>query len=395
MKNCVIICEFNPFHKGHRYLIEQCRKSGATHITAVMSGNFVQRGDVAVISKHSRTEAILNSGVDLVLELPLPYALSHAQHFARGGVQIADSMGCADFLAFGSECGNIELLTQTATIMQSTAFSARLKQEITRGISYPDAVADAMECFGCQFRDVLQSPNNVLGIEYLKALQEIHSPITPMTFKRMGDNHHCSEIASTFASATGIRKRITNHLDFQNYVPESSYDILYRDISEGAVADIQNNMRGVLCRLRNMSVKDFSEIADVNEGLEYKIRTAVQQSVTFDEIIEKAKSRRYTYTRLRRILLSAFLGITKDFSDKPVPYLRILGFNQNGAEILKVMKKRATLPIVTKLTKLPDNFPVFGERLLHLETASTDIYYTFTQQVKPCGMEFKNGIVVR
>ncbi len=394
MKNYVIISEFNPFHKGHQYLIEQCRKHGATHITAVMSGNFVQRGDVAIVSKHSRVKMALKGGVDLVLELPLPYALSNAQNFARGGVQIADSMGCCDCLVFGSECGDTTILKQIADSMQNTKFHLFLKKEMQKGISYPNAVANTMKNFDSQYADILNMPNNVLAIEYIKALNEYHSIIIPVTFRRIGDDHNSSQIYSEVASASNIRNLILKHCDFRNFVPETSYDILRRCIRNGKIANMDNNMRAILYRLRNMSIEELSKITDIHEGLEYKIKKAIQQSVTFDEIIKNAKSKRYTYAGLRRILISAFLGITHFFSNQGVPYLRILGFNANGTEILKQMKNKATLPIVTKITNLPDIFSDFARAMLNLEIQSTDIYATFMQNIMPCGMEFINGIVI-
>ena len=277
-----------------------------------MSGNFVQRGDVAIISKHSRVKMALKGGVDLVLELPLPYALSNAQNFARGGVRIADSMGCCDSLVFGSECGNIDILKQIADVLQNSEFSFYFRQETEKGISYPNAVKNTVRTFDSDYGNILDFPNNVLGIEYIKALNELHSAVIPVTFKRIGDSHNSKEISSEFSSATNIRKLILKQQNIKNYLPETSYRILCRAIQAGQVADINNNIRSILYQLRTMSIKDFSDIADINEGLEYKIRTAVRQAVTFEEIIEKAKSKRYTYARLRRILWSAFLGITKD-----------------------------------------------------------------------------------
>ena len=394
MKNYVIISEFNPFHKGHQYLIEQCRKHGATHITAVMSGNFVQRGDVAIISKHSRVKMALKGGVDLVLELPLPYAMSNAQNFARGGVQIADSMGCCDYLAFGSECGDTTILKQIADSMQNAEFHLLLKQEMQKGISYPNAVANIVNFFSNQYADILNMPNNILAIEYIKALNEYRSDIIPIAFRRIGDDHNSCQIFSEFASAGNIRNLILKQCEFKNFIPETSYDILCQCIHNGEIACMENNMRAVLYRLRNMSVEELSEIADIHEGLEYKIRKAVQKSMAFDEIIENAKSKRYTYAGLRRILIAAFLGITQSFLNRGVPYLRILGFNKRGAEILKQMKKNTALPVVTKITNLPDGFSDFARTMLNLEIQSTDIYATFTQNIMPCGMEFINGIVI-
>ena len=188
MNNYAIISEFNPFHKGHKFLVDSCRENGATHITAIMSGNFVQRGDISIISKRLRTEMALKNGVDLVVELPLPYAVANAQVFARGGVSIASGMGCVDKLAFASECGNVDLLKQIAEITVSEKFNEIFKDEISKGISYPNALTKAIESTCVDLKDIISSPNNVLGIEYIKALNEINSDIKPFTIKRKGDS---------------------------------------------------------------------------------------------------------------------------------------------------------------------------------------------------------------
>lgn len=395
MKNYTIISEFNPFHKGHHFLTDCCRHDGATHITAIMSGNYVQRGDVALIPKHRRVEMALKSGVDLVLELPLPFALSNAQVFAKGGVQIANAIGCTDSLAFGSECGNIEELNNICNIISHNNFKQQFKEIISTGISYPTALSKTIEIIvDSQQKEIISSPNNTLGIEYIKALRELNSNIKPITFKRVGDAHNSLEISSDFASASNIRKLILNNEFFKTYVPESCVDTITKAIDSGEIAQLKNNMRGILIKLREATIEKLAETADINEGLENRIYNAILQSTNLFALIEKIKSKRYTHARIRRIIMSYLLGITKEYTKSPVPYIRVLGFNKNGAEILKVMKKNATLPIVTKLTNLPDNFSDYAKKLLNLEISSTDIYYTFTQIVEPCGKEYRNGIVV-
>lgn len=395
MKNYAIISEFNPFHKGHHFLTECCRKNGATHITAIMSGNYVQRGDVAIMPKHRRTEMALKSGVDLVLELPLPFALSNAQVFARGGVQIANAMGCTDSLAFGSECGNIEELNNICDIISRQDFKQQFKEIISTGISYPNALSKTIAIIGnSQQSEIISSPNNTLGIEYINALRELKSNIKPVTFTRVGDAHNSLEIFSDFASASNIRKLILNGESFRTYVPESCVDTIVKAIDNGEIAQLKNNSRGVLLKLRELSIDKLSDISDVNEGLENRIYSAVLQSTNLLMLIEKIKTKRYTHARIRRIIMSYLLGIVKEYTKSPVPYIRVLGFNEKGAEVLKEMKKNATLPIVTKLTNLPSNFSDYAEKMLNLEIDSTDIYYTFTEIVKPCGEEYRNGVVV-
>lgn len=394
MNNYAIISEFNPFHKGHKFLVDSCRENGATHITAIMSGNFVQRGDVAIISKRLRTEMALKNGVDLVVELPLPYAVANAQVFARGGVSIASDMGCVDKLAFASECGDVDLLKQIAEITVSEKFNEIFKDEISRGISYPNALTKAVENTCIDLKDIISSPNNVLGIEYIKALSEINSDIKPFTIKRKGDSHNSTEISSELASASNIRKLLTENKDVYKYIPESCCEILEKAITNGELATLEENMRGVMLKLRNMSISDISSIADVSEGLENRLFNAIQKSCSIDEIIENTKSKRYTYARIRRLIISCLLGITSDYTKNTPSYIRVLGFNKKGAEILGCMKKSATLPVVTKLTNLPENISDNARKALELEIKSTDIYHTFTKAIKPCGMEYKNGVVV-
>ncbi len=394
MNNYAIISEFNPFHKGHKFLIDSCRENGATHITAIMSGNYVQRGDIAVLSKKIRTEMALKNGADLVVELPLPYAVANAQVFARGGVGIADKMGCVSTLAFASECGNKDTLISVADISSSTEFNTLFKSEISKGISYPNALNNTIEVINSELSNIISSPNNVLGIEYIKALKEINSNIKLFTIKRKGDSHNSTEISSELASASNIRKLLSNHSDVSDYIPENCNELLQKAIDNGELAQLKENMRGVMLKLRDMSVSDISKIADVSEGLENRLYNAIRNSNNIDEIIEATKSKRYTYARIRRLIISCLLNITEDYTQEPPQYIRILGFNKNGAEILNAMKTTALLPVVTKLTNLPENISEQAKKALALEARATDIYYTFTKNIKPCGMEYKNGIVI-
>lgn len=394
LNNYAIISEFNPFHKGHKFLIDSCRENGATHITAIMSGNYVQRGDVAVLSKKIRTEMALKNGADLVVELPLPYAVANAQVFARGGVCIADKMGCVNRLAFASECGNKDKLISVADISSSDEFNSLFKAEIAKGISYPNALNKAIESINSELSNIMTSPNNVLGIEYIKAIKEIDSSIEPFTIKRKGDSHNSTEISSELASASNIRRLLSNNSDVSDYIPENCNKLLQNAINKGELAQLEENMRGVMLKLREMNVTDIAKIADVSEGLENRLYNAIHNSNSINEIIEATKSKRYTYARIRRLIISCLLDITEDYTKASPQYIRILGFNKKGAEILSTMKNTALLPVVTKLTNLPENISEQAKKALALEAKATDIYYTFTKSIQPCGMEYKNGIVI-
>ena len=393
MKNYAIISEFNPFHNGHAYLVKSCREHGATHITAVMSGNFVQRGEPAIFPKHIRTLTALKTGVDLVIELHLPFAVSNAQQFAENGTSVADAMNCVDCIAFGSECGDITSLNELSSLIISENFQKKLKEQISTGISYPSALTNTMKIINPSLVPLMSEPNNILGIEYIKAVYKLGSPIKPVTFKRIGDSYNDTSASSEFASAASIRRLIYENKSFKKYVPENSVDILLSEIEKGNIASLSENERGFILKLRQMSANDIAAIADVNEGLENRIKTAVMNSTSLEKIIERTKSKRYTYARIRRILLACLLNIKKSYLTEKAPYIRVLGFNSRGAEILSCVKQKSVVPLITKIRKAESLSPA-EKAFLALEINAGDIYYTFTKNIKPCGEEYRNGIVI-
>ncbi len=393
MKNYAIISEFNPFHNGHAYLVKSCREHGATHITAVMSGNFVQRGEPAIFPKHIRTLTALKNGVDLVIELHLPFAVSNAQQFAENGTSVADAMNCVDCIAFGSECGDISSLNELSSLIISENFQKKLKKQISTGISYPSALTNTMKIINPSLVPLMSEPNNILGIEYIKAVYKLGSPIKPVTFKRIGNAYNDTSASSEFASAASIRRLIYENKSFKKYVPENSVDILLSEIEKGNIASLSENERGFILKLRQMSANDIAAIADVNEGLENRIKTAVMNSTSLEKIIERTKSKRYTYARIRRILLACLLNIKKSYLTEKAPYIRVLGFNSRGAEILSCVKQKSVVPLITKIRKAESLSPA-EKAFLALEINAGDIYYTFTKNIKPCGEEYRNGIVI-
>ena len=393
MKNYAIISEFNPFHNGHAYLVKRCREHGATHITAIMSGNFVQRGEPAIFPNHIRALTALKTGVDLVIELHLPFAVSNAQQFAENGTSVADAMNCVDCIAFGSECGDITSLNELSSLIISENFQKKLKEQISTGISYPSALTNTMKIINPSLVPLMSEPNNILGIEYIKAVYKLGSPIKPVTFKRIGDSYNDTSASSEFASAASIRRLIYENKSFKKYVPENSVDILLSEIEKGNIASLSENERGFILKLRQMSANDIAAIADVNEGLENRIKTAVMNSTSLEKIIERTKSKRYTYARIRRILLACLLNIKKSYLTEKAPYIRVLGFNSRGAEILSCVKQKSVVPLITKIRKAESLSPA-EKAFLALEINAGDIYYTFTKNIKPCGEEYRNGIVI-
>ncbi len=345
MKICAIISEFNPFHNGHKYLIDEIKKQGFTHIIAIMSGNFVERGEPAIVSKESRSEAALLNGIDLVIEMPTIKVLNSAEKYATSAIEIAKKLGCVDTIAFGSECGNIQNLKKTIDILESKKFKTILKKYISLGNSFPKSEYLALKEV-TDNKDIiitLKNPNNILGIEYLKALKKLKSSIEPITIKRNSD----------FLSSTEIRNLILNKNDrYKNYVPKASAQILEKEISEGFLAVLENAEKPILYSLKTTHISNILKISDVSEGLENRIIECASASSSIGELLKKIKTKRYTMARIKRILLLIFLKITKSMQNKKIPYIKILGTNKKGLEILKKAKKTSALPIVSRLQEI-------------------------------------------
>ncbi len=387
MKVAGIIAEYNPFHNGHALLVEKARRAGATHIVAVMSGNFVQRGEPAIFHHGVRTQAALLNGVDLVIQLPCVYALSGAQSFARAGVEILDALGCVDLLVFGSECGNIDKLISTAKAVYSDEVQSLIPEEIAKGVSFAAARENALRKILPEGADIIKQPNNILGVEYIAALNNINSSITPITFERIGASHNSSETVGETASASKIREMILKNAEWQKFVPDSA-SIIFEQAIKNSVApvDISNKQDSILYRLRTVSQTELSKAPDVSEGIENRIINAARNSVTLEELYSSAKTKRYSHARIRRIVMNSFLGITADDLAIKPPYIRITGFNSNGSALIKAAKKTAKLPIITKaadLAALDDD----AQKIFAAESRAGDIYSLLSPKVLPCGRE--------
>lgn len=373
MKTAAIICEYNPFHNGHKYQIEQIKK---THdaVVCVMSGSFVQRGAPAVFDKWTRTRAALLSGANLVIELPVCSALSCAERFALGGVFLADSLGICDTLFFGSEAGDIKRLCEYAEILSDETgdISEKIKKNMTDGMSFPLAREKAYS--GIIDAEFLHSPNNILGIEYIKALRKLNSKIVPETIKRTGVSHHSLLPSGEFASATLIRERLEKDEDISPFVP-FSYP-----------GRMKNEGLGELVRYKilEMTTNEISEINDVTEGLENRIVEACRLYSSFDEICAYIKSKRYTLAKIRRILLSCLIGIDKKSADELPSYIRVLGADDIGLSLLSEIKKRSSLPIITKTADFKNL-----NRSFALDIKSTDIFSIINNQ--EMGKDFLNS----
>ncbi|MBR5774360.1 MAG: nucleotidyltransferase family protein, partial [Clostridia bacterium] len=352
MKIAGVVTEYNPFHNGHRYQIEQMRKNGVTHTVAVMSGNFVQRGEFAIASKWLRARAAVMNGIDLVIELPSPYALSSAQGFAQSAVYILNALGCVDELYFGCECGDVEAIKRVSAAMLCDDFSQKLSLSISDGISYPSAVESAVcKILGEGYNGELKMPNNLLAIEYVNALSRMGSAIEPRAVERIGVEHDSEGSSGAFMSASAIRQSLVNQgvNEVGGFVPEGALELMKAEAEKGRFpCDYCKLELAFLTKLRGLGIDDFRAIPDVSEGLENRIFDAVRSGKSVNEITEKIKTKRYTHSRIRRIILRSFLGLTADFNASPPPYARILALSENGREIVKKAKAVASIPIITK-----------------------------------------------
>ena len=381
MKTAAIISEYNPFHYGHKYMIDKVRKEGADHVMAVMSGNYTQRGDTAVFDKFSRAECALQNGVDLVVELPTRFALIPAEGFARGAVEIILALGCADMLAFGSESGDISALKEASGAIDYVTKTEEFAKEIKRGSSYPAALHKTLAQFYTKdVSEVIDSPNNTLAIEYLNALDNAGSGIEPFTVKRIGARHDSGE-QDVYTSASSIRKMIHSGENYSKYAP----------LVNVPASDISKLEPAILAKLRSMRKDDFERIFDCAGGLGERLYKAVRHGGSLSEIYFLTKTKRYTLARIRRAVLCAFLDIDKSFALEPSRYVRILGMNSKGKEILSAVK--CSLPVDTSLKALSKTSKEAARQAI-FEARCTDIYQLAFEKPRPCGTDYTTKPII-
>ena len=329
MKIVGIICEYNPMHLGHSKQIRMIRQQFGqdTAVVCLMSGNFVQRGMPAVFDKSLRAQAAVRSGADLVLELPVEYALSSAEGFAAGGVKILS--GFCDVLSFGAETGDRELLMQTAEQLLSPSFPEHLRQELARGVSFPAARQAALDKMGAE-ASVLSKPNDILAVEYCKAILFEGSAMDIFPVRREGD-YHASQADYENPSATSLRRKIAAGENWLPFVPSEAVECFHH----GAVHDLSWGERAVLARLRTMTDAEFEALPFGSEGLWRKLMHAARHFGSLEEILTAVKSKRYTRSRLDRMVMCGFLGLTYTDLQTTAPYTRVLALNDRGRSALK------------------------------------------------------------
>ncbi len=352
MKLAAIICEYNPFHNGHKFHIEETRRqTGADGIVAIMSGNFVQRGDIAVFDKQTRSRAAIPGGADLVLELPSVYSCASAEFFALNAVKILNAVGSIDFLSFGAENADSSVLMKIAELLtkEPACLSDKIKGFLNDGLSFPLARSKSVgELLGSEYEKILRSPNNILGIEYCKALILTNSKITPCPILRHGADHDSTLTSENIASATHIRNMLYKGEGVEGFVPDFAAEI-YKNAQVHSLKVLE---KAIIAHLIKMPADQLRQISDVSEGLENRIKEAASNSYNLDSLIDSIKTKRYTHSRLRRIVLAAYLGITPEMRNAPPQYINILAHNETGQKIIAKAKKTAALPIVRNTSQV-------------------------------------------
>ncbi len=385
-----IIAEFNPFHNGHLHLLREANQLDKFSATiCVMSGNFLQRGDAALCNKWSRTAMALQAGADLVIELPFCFAVRSAYYFARGAIQLLQRTGVITHLAFGSESGNLEKLQTLAHFLsnESLAYQEQLRNHLIQGISFASARSLALQAIfpDPDLKKLLLQPNNILALEYLRVLEEEQSGIMPLTIIRQGSGYHSSELG-TMASASAIRSSLLADAKLDNLansLPPSSLALLEQEITAGrAPITIEALEQSILIKLRSSSPQDLSTIYEITEGLENRILQGAMRYGTLEELKLFIKSKRYSMTRINRILLYLLLDIRfsqiNAFDESGPMYLHILGFSTRGQKILQDIKNKSNLRILNRGSAVKQAYqdksdPVV-QAMLDLDVRATNIY---------------------
>ena len=360
MKVVGLITEYNPFHNGHQFHIEQAKLiTGADIVIVVMSGDFVQRGEPAIMPKHLRAESALKCNADLVIELPFCYATGSAEQFAFGAVSIFEKLGVVDSICFGSECGNIQSLTEIAQILsnESDEYKAALQKQLRVGDSFPVAREKAMKELypDKNYGQILSEPNNILGIEYIKAILRLNSSIKPFTIQRAGAYYHDTDLNEALSSASAIRRSLTtNNLSgLYDKIPTASFDIMQREY--GKSFPIYPNDFSILLkyRLLNETKETLCDYADVSEELANRIINRRNEFLNIEQFCELLKTKELTYSRISRALIHILLKCKKTDSTA-INYARVLGFRTDSTEVMSEIKKRSVIPLVTKLSAFDD-----------------------------------------
>ena len=399
MHNAGIVAEYNPFHSGHAQMIRRVRErlGAGCGIVCAMSGKFVQRGDFALLGKYARAEAAVRCGADLVLELPLPWAVSSAEGFARGGVGVLAASGVVDTLAFGSECADAALLHQAARGLEAPAFPGLLRRELEKGDSFAVARQRALEqLVPPEAAAGLASPNDLLAVEYCRCLDRMGTGMVPLAIRREGAGHDAPLTEGPFSSASALRALIADGRTEAalERLPEPVRLIYRREAADGrAPVWGATCQRAILARLRTMERDDYAAIDEGGEGLGNRMYAASRTAATLDELLTQTKTKRYALARIRRMVLWAYLGLKPAERPAAIPYLRPLAANERGRKLLRRMQECAAAPVLTK----PADVRHLGEAaqaLFAQEVRAADLYALAYPQLSAAGSEWRRSPVM-
>lgn len=391
---CGIITEYNPFHNGHAYHLDRSRReTGADDVIAVMSGDFVQRGEPAIIDKYRRTQMALNCGVDIVLELPVTWATASAEGFASGACRLLAATNIVDSLCFGSEMGEMRPLQDIAHHLcrETLEFKEILKKQLARGMSFPAARALAIEAtMKPEAAQIINSPNNILGIEYLKAIIRGKLPIAPYTTKRQGAAHNSDQLLSGTASAGAIRKHVHGGGDLARLVtvmPQDSLRVLVGEHRKNAINRLDNFSPYFHHALHITPRERLAGISGLSQAMQNRLMATARQHYLISDVLTHTKSKSHTHTALQRAIMRITLGIHAD-SDQNIPYIRVLGFRRKKEVLLRRLHAAASVPVITNLKHTKD-LPKHARQMLDQEMAVTRAYWL---GLKPQGLPEKNEL---
>ena len=394
MKLLSIVAEYNPFHNGHKHhLLESLEKSHATHSMAIMSGSFLQRGEPALVDKWIRAQIAVKSGLDLVAELPFVYSCQSAEIFAYGAITTLDSLNVVDAVSFGCEDPDLNKIFQVAKILveEPQEYKEVLKEQLKSGISYPKGRQYAVEAYLQGSGDILSNPNNILAIEYMKWLYSLKSSIKPIAIQRVHAGYHHEKSVNNYAGATYIRNQIqkTNSVkNIENLLPKETTEQLSIYEKTMIYNFLSHYYTLIVGDLLKTSKEDMKDTFDVKEGLENRILKASIGSSTMDELLDQIISKRYTKTRIKRILINQLLNHKEEYVYKVfknpnyTPYLRVLAFNDKGKEILREIREKSNIPIITNLSKDIKSLNEIQRYAIEKDVLSTNYYYLMTNPSK-------------
>jgi predicted nucleotidyltransferase len=390
MKAVGVIVEYNPFHNGHKWHLNEAKKiSGCPFVIGVMSGNFVQRGEPAIFDKWKRAEMAIRGGVDLIIELPAVFAVRSAQYFAAGGIRLLNSLGVVSHICFGAEDADLSILKKIATATDDIKVINDMQLNLKSGKNYAAALGQALEKFYSISPDIITASNNILAIEYLRAIEKFAPAQIPIAVTRQQSKYNDTTITTAFASATAIRQALIDTMmiteELKLALPSTTLHLL-ENILENKCGPVTLSTLSniILAQLRITDLKKLEQLPTVSEGLHYKLRDCSLLAANTEQLISLLKSKRYTYTRLQRILIHALLGTTQaalaNFDEQGPLYARVLAFNRNGRILLKQMAHQSMIPSITKTTHYlsskqrdMDNLTPL-QQMLSVDTLSSDIY---------------------